>query len=75
MHNPVIRRQRDLDHARAVQVALESQGGSVAATPLTPGTLPGDPWALRGIPAVGGTGTIGGHITGTRPDRLTFLER
>lgn len=31
--------------------------------------LPGDPAALRGIPAVGGRGSVGGAIRGTRPDR------
>lgn len=35
--------------------------------PVKPGALPGDPKALRGIPAVGGPGTVGGAIAGSRP--------
>jgi hypothetical protein len=33
-----------------------------------PGSLPRDPQALRGLPAVGGRGSIGGAIRGTRPE-------
>lgn len=34
---------------------------------VKPGTLPGDLRALRGIPAIGGRGSLGGAIPGTRP--------
>jgi hypothetical protein len=43
-----------------------------------PGSQPRDPQALRGLPAVGGRGSIGGAIRGTRPegciDRLDHLR-
>lgn len=42
--------------------------------PLRPGAIPGDARALRGIPAVGVKGGLGGAILGTRPDR-TPLDR
>lgn len=38
-----------------------------ADMPVKPGALPGDPKALRGIPAVGGRGSMGGAIYGSRP--------
>ena len=38
-----------------------------ADMPVKPGALPGDPKALRGIPAIGGPGSVGGAIAGSRP--------
>jgi hypothetical protein len=35
--------------------------------PSPQASLPGDPQRLRGLPAVGGRGSIGGHIRGTSP--------
>jgi hypothetical protein len=41
-----------------------------------PSSLPGDPKRLRGIPAIGGRGSIGGAINGTQPEReLLARER
>jgi hypothetical protein len=43
-----------------------------ADMPVKPGSLPGDPQRLRGIPSIGGRGGVGGAITGSRPgDGLT----
>lgn len=43
-----------------------------ADMPVKPGSLPGDPVRLRGIPAIGGLGSVGGAIAGSRPgDSLT----
>ena len=64
-------RRAELDHEHAAIVARalkdnpgrhldEARNGSTAK-------LPGDPWALSGIPAVGRNG-VGGAIAGTRPD-------
>jgi hypothetical protein len=38
-------------------------------TPLRPGSLPLDPFAVRGLPAVGGPGSLGSSMLGTRPDK------
>jgi hypothetical protein len=38
-----------------------------ADMPVKPGSLPGDPERLRGIPAIGGRGSVGGAIVGSRP--------
>ena len=43
--------------------------------PVKPGSAPNDPKALRGIPAVGGFGAVGGAIAGTRPDRDALSGR
>jgi hypothetical protein len=47
------------------QLALES--GTVPMHANDPRRPPGDPQALRGLPVVGGRGSIGGAIRGTRP--------
>jgi len=36
--------------------------------------LPGDPNKLRGIPVVGVYGGAGGHIPGTRPDAVRWMD-
>ena len=33
----------------------------------TAATAAGDPWKLRGLPAIGGRGSVGGAIRGTKP--------
>jgi hypothetical protein len=61
-------RNAELD-ARNAKLLLEM--AREAPTPLErprPGSLPGDPQALRGLPAVGGRGSLGGAIRGTRPE-------
>ena len=45
------------------EIVLET-GGDL---PVNPRALPGDPQRLRGIPAIGGRGSVGGAIAGTRP--------
>ncbi len=49
----------------ALQKALLADDS--ADVPVRPGSLPGDPVRLRGIPAIGGRGSIGGAIAGTNP--------
>jgi hypothetical protein len=57
------------EQARVLRQALvENEGAGMPR----PGALPGDPRALRGIPAIGGFGSVGGAIAGSRPgDSLT----
>jgi hypothetical protein len=43
--------------------------------PSPQATLPGDPWRLRGIPAVGGRGTAGGAIRGSLPHVAGLVDR
>jgi hypothetical protein len=53
---------------RVARVILEA---GVQAPPHPNSTvLPGDPWALRGIPAVGVRGGVGGAIPGTLPHSI-----
>lgn len=53
---------------RVARVVLEA---GVEAEPHPNGyKLPGDPWALRGIPAVGVRGGVGGAIPGTLPHNV-----
>lgn len=54
--------------AELARIALEA-GGDL---PTNPTAAPNDPVRLRGIPAVGGRGSVGGAIAGSRPgDSLT----
>jgi hypothetical protein len=46
--------------------AITTAPDDIAARPLR---LPGDPFALRGLPMVGKE-CLGGEIPGTRPDKL-----
>jgi len=50
-------------------LAPRSERGTVDPylEPIYPGRLPGDPWALRGIPVIGYG--IPGVSPGTRPDQ------
>lgn len=63
--------QQRIQHARTLaRIAIET--GSTITTMTATAKLPGDPWAIRGIPAIGGRGSIGGAIRGSRPgDGLT----
>ena len=68
-HNPQLNAERDRIHAQAVAKAIR-EGQDADRRPIMPGALPGDPWALRGIPIASQHG-VGGAIPGTRPDRIT----
>lgn len=75
IHNAELRHQRDITHANAVAKAIrEADDQDRTITPITPGPDATDARRLRGIPAVGGRGAIGGAIAGTRPDTLAFLD-
>jgi hypothetical protein len=60
-----------LQHHQAV-VAAELAREVEEPMPVARASLPGDQMRLRGIPAVGGRGSIGGAIRGTRPDVDAF---
>jgi hypothetical protein len=62
-------RNAELD-ARNARLLLELSREAPDGVPMRPkpGSLPGDLQALRGLPAVGGRGSLGGAIRGTRPD-------
>jgi hypothetical protein len=69
LHSSCRRAELDREHAAIVARALrENPGRTLDDAKTATAKLPGDPWALRGIPAVGGHGSVGGHIAGTRPD-------
>jgi hypothetical protein len=59
-----------LERLNAEQVARAEREAQEAGEPIqvVKSKLPGDPWALRGIPALS-RGGVGGAIRGTRPDR------
>jgi hypothetical protein len=68
LHSSCRRAELDREHAAIVARALrENPGRTLDDAKPTKAKLPGDPWALRGIPAVG-RGWVGGAIAGTRPD-------
>lgn len=74
-HNAALNQQRDHDHHQAVNHAITNATGTTSGTADTHNltlTDPADARQLRGIPAVGGRGTLGGHINGTRPDLIRF---
>lgn len=76
-HNAALNAARDLEHQHRVDKAIRDaidtthQQQQLAEANMR---LPGDPWALRGIPAVGGRGSVGGAISGSRPDTLAWLD-
>ena len=55
---------RDREHQRKVEKAVREAGA--AAPPANNRKLPGDPAALRGIPAIGHG--VGGTMSGTNPE-------
>jgi hypothetical protein len=71
-------RELDLEAERQVaRVVLEAGGTSEQSNGN--GTVrgyrpPGDRWAIRGIPAVGGRGSVGGAIFGTTPGSDEHLD-
>lgn len=69
-HNPELNDQRDREHAKAVAKAIR-EAQDRGESPVLAGALPGDPWALRGIPIASQHG-VGGAIAGTRPDRFRW---
>ncbi len=72
-HNAALNHQRDLDHAATVNTAVRASTGSDLELTYTPQYVdPADARQLRGIPAVGGRGSMGGAITGSRPDTLSW---
>jgi len=72
-HNAALNHQRDLQHAATVNAALRN--ANAATIELTyQGCDPADARLLRGIPAVGGRGSMGGAITGTRPDPMSWAD-
>jgi hypothetical protein len=63
-------RRAELDRERAAIVAKalrDNPGRTLDEAKPARAKLPGDPWGLRGIPAVG-RGWVGGAIARTRPD-------
>lgn len=66
--NAVARRRHEaqLMDRQAAHIALEL-GEDIPSTSDIAATAAGDPEKLRGIPAIGGRGSLGGAIRGTRP--------
>jgi hypothetical protein len=68
LHSSFRRAELDRVHAAIVARALrENPGRTLEDAKPARSKLPGDPWALPGIPAVA-RGGVGGAIAGTRPD-------
>lgn len=64
-------RRSSLDARAEQQVArIVMEAGAEAPAHPSAVKLPGDPWALRGIPAVGVRGGVGGAIPGTLPHNV-----
>jgi len=60
------RAELEREHAAIVARALRDNPGRHLDEAKARAKLPGDPWALRGIPAVGRNGK-GGHVRGSLP--------
>lgn len=58
---------RDAAAAKAVAPVLLELGETLPATAVGAHAVPGDPFALRGLPVVGVRGGVGGAIADTRP--------
>ena len=72
-------REVELDHRERqlspeVEKALREAADEELVT-ANPYAAAGDPQRLRGLPAIGGRGSIGGAIAGTRPDTLSWVKR
>jgi hypothetical protein len=77
-HNAALNHQRDTEHQARVDKAIVEATGATTNQDDDGKTYLLDPegaQALRGIPAVGGRGTLGGHIAGTRPDYFINEDR
>lgn len=62
------KRHRERVHSARLRVRLARELGSVEPHANDPrGALPWDPARLRGLPAIGVRGGLGGAIPGTRP--------
>jgi hypothetical protein len=81
-HNAALNHQRDEQHASNVDKAIRearntldrADNDAILSMRLPTHYLTTDSRALRGIPAVGGRGSVGGAIGGTRPDTLAWLD-
>lgn len=68
------RREQDAEDARKLARILLETGASLPAPPTSTARAPGDPHKLRGLPAVGVRGGLGGAIAGTRPGSSRALD-
>ncbi len=66
-HNAQLQAARDLEHQAHVDQAIRDSVGTTSTADIHYHD-PADAQHLRGIPAIGGRGSLGGHIPGTRPD-------
>lgn len=80
-HNAALNHQRDLEHQHHVDKAIRDaidtthhQQQLAEANMRPTHYLTTDSMALRGIPAIGGRGSVGGAISGTRPDTLGWVD-
>jgi hypothetical protein len=64
-------RTRQAIARQVAELALEEE----QPLPTARTSLPGDPMKLRGIPAVGGRGSVGGAIRGTLPHVDGLVDR
>jgi hypothetical protein len=78
-HNAALNQARDLEHQahvdKAIREALNTTHHTeqLAEANMRPTHyMTTDSQALRGIPAIGGRGSVGGAIQGTRPDTLAW---
>ena len=60
------KREAEYREQRMVEIALQTNQ-NVPDLRSDPFAAPNDPFRLRGIPAIGGRGSVGGAIAGTRP--------
>ena len=63
-------RRRELYLQTEQQVARAVLEGQAVDPHPNATKLPGDPWALRGVPVVGVYGGVGGAIPGTLPHSI-----
>lgn len=61
--------RKDIAALKRIKAEADAQPEQLATM-----RLPGDAFKLRGIPVVGVYGGVGGHIPGTRPDRITTSD-
>lgn len=67
------RERQDAEDAQKLKKIL-IETGEPLPSPSTSSRAPGDPHALRGLPAVGVRGGLGGAIAGTRPGSSRALD-